>query len=209
MNPNFRLRGLNARTLRFATRAIAPIEPHIEHLDTIVLQSIELQLRCFPFWHRFGFLCGLHFLELGGPLGGWGVTPFSLLSRARAQRRFQSLMASRFAPVRLFCHGLKVLVCLSVYGHSDVESHYGFPRRAWRKNRARFRETLLAQSRPSTPKTPTALLETEWIEESSYLSWEATQALIDQTNAVYKTEKSHDQHIEGTPDTSSQVGGRS
>ena len=209
MNPNFRLRGLNARTLRFATRAIAPVEPRIEHLDTIVLQSIELQLRCFPFWHRFGFLCGLHFLELGGPLGGWGVAPFSLLSRARAQRRFQRLMTSRFVPVRLFCHGLKVLVCLSVYGHSDVESYYGFPRRAWRKNRARFRETLLAQARASTPKTPTALLETEWIEESSYLSWEATQALIDQTNARYKSGKNNNQDDESAPDASAHAGGQS
>ena len=127
------LSALNALTLSAAARAIGPSERLAPPgLDEHVLREIEAQLAAFPRWHRLGFRAGLLFLELGAPLGAWGVLPFSTLSRARAGARFERMMHSSLPPVRLFCHSLKMLVCLSAYGHPEVEERFGFPRRAWR-----------------------------------------------------------------------------
>ena len=196
MNPNFKLGFFTARTLRAAAKAISPSEPKIPQLDQYVIEQIEQQLKVFSFWHRFGFLLGLTFLEWGGPIGAWGVLPFSLLSREKATQRLEAMMHSRLSGVRLFAHGLKVLVCLSVYGHAEVEAHFGFNRRHWRKNRLAFRDALVSYSdqRP-TPPTPTSLAESQWISTEEYLAWDA----LDQLKSS-PFEPSH--YIDGSESTS-------
>ena len=168
------------RTLRAAARAIGPRPPLAPlGLDEHVCADIERQLKAFPTWYRVGFRLGLMFLELGGPLGGWGLLPFSLLSRERAGERVMALLHSRLAPVRLFAQGLKVLVCLSAYGHEEVEASLGAPRRAWRRDRAELRDALISLSEPRRAQEaqgealspPEPLADPAWLEEGRYLSF--------------------------------------
>ena len=143
MNLNFRFGPLSRRTLRSVVRAIGPIEIGIEGLDESVVDQLEVQLRRFPRIHRLGFVLGLSFLEWGGPLGVWGLKPFSMLSRDQATGRLYLLLKSRFKPVSHLVNGLRILVCLSVYGRTDVEQWFGFERRRWRDQRIQLRARLL------------------------------------------------------------------
>ena len=183
MNPNFRFGKLNRITLMSISRAIAPIEIGIEALDTYVLEQIEAQVRQFPRFHRLGFCLGLYFIELGAFVGGWGLVPFSLLSRKRATKRLYRMLHSRITPVRLLINGLRVLVCLSAYGHTEVERWFGFERRAWRKQRIATRKALIARSDNSqtldslTPPIPNPLFNLKDQRSVDLLSWESHQAL--------------------------------
>lgn len=163
----------NAVTLKAAARAIGPSGPP-EGLDEHVLEELEAQLRAFPFWHRLGFRVGLVFLELGAPLGAWGLRPFSLLSRSKAGERFEAMMHSHAPGVRLFCHSLKVLVCLSVYGHPEVEARFGAPRRAWRASRVALHDALVMISEPKGyPAPPERSAHPQWLSEEAYLDEDA------------------------------------
>ena len=145
MNLNFKLGRLSRRTLLSMSRAIAPIEIGVKHLDEEIVNHIECQLRRFPSAHRLGFLMGLQFIEWAAPLGGWGLVPLSFLSRERATQRLYKLLHSHFTPVRLFMNGARVLICLSAYGNAQVEEHFGFKRRQWRSQRIKTRQALLAR----------------------------------------------------------------
>jgi len=169
------IKWLNAMTLRSAARAIGPSEA--QELDGHVCAELEAQLSRFPVWHRVGFRLGLLFLELGAPLGAWGLTPFSLLSRERAGRRFERLMHSALPPVRLFSHSLKMLVCLSVYGHPEVEARFGAPRRAWRESRVALRDALVSISDPQRAPSPARLSDQVKLAEADYLSFDAHQRI--------------------------------
>ena len=190
MNLNFRFSRLSRRTLRSVVRAIGPLEIGIEDLEENVIDQLEAQLRRFPRLHRFGFLIGLTFLEWGAPLGLWGLRPFSLLSREAATQRLYRLLKSRFKPISHLVNGLRVLVCLSAYGRTDVEQWFGFERRRWRTQRVQTRAQLLRVS-PETiehdhyarqqvfngasnlPPTPEALYLSADQIHAPLLSWEA------------------------------------
>lgn len=188
MNPNFKFGWLNRRTLLSISHAIAPSEIGIDTLDDHVVKQIESQVRCFPTFHRLGFCLGLVFIEWGGWLGGWGLIPFSWLPRERATRRLYRLLHSRFTPARLLANGLRVLVCLSAYGHSEVEQWFGFERRAWRDQRIKTRNRLLKTEQYSPdsdwktltdhnelPPIPHPLYTSSDDAKSTLLSWEAHQ----------------------------------
>lgn len=168
---------LNAMTLRSAARAIGPSDKLAPvGLDEHVVRELELQLGAFPRWHRLGFRVGLVFLELGAALGGWGVLPFSALSRARAGARLELMMHSALPPVRLFCHSLKMLICLSAYGHPEVEARLGFPRRRWREGRVKLHDQLVAISEArGWPATPARSADQSVIEEADYLQEDAAE----------------------------------
>ena len=185
MNLNFKLGRLSRRTLLSMSRAIAPIEIGVKHLDEEVVHHIEHQLRRFPVLHRVGFIMGLFFVEWAAPLGGWGVTPLSLLSRERATRRLYKLLHSRFTPVRLFVNGARVLICLAAYGDPRVEAYFGFHRRAWRSQRIKTRRALLNRDGIADgsedrvvdythiPPTPETLYSPSDQERVPLLSWDA------------------------------------
>ena len=177
--PGFRLGRLSARTLRAAVRAVGPSAPLAPTgVEEHALADIERQLRRFPLWHRLGLIAGLAFLEWGGPLGAWGLTPFSLLRPARAAERYEALMHSSFPPARLLTHSLKALICLSVYGHARVEEGLGFERRRWRRQRLATRELLAAEAaRRPRPPTPAQLTPLEILSGAAYISWEAHELL--------------------------------
>lgn len=167
---------LNRMTIKAAARAIGPQEKeNILHLDDYVFKELEAQLAAFPHWHRIGFRLGLLFLEFGAILGAWGVRPFSLLNRIQAGLRFQNMLHSRFPPIRLFCHSLKMLVCLSAYGHPEIEAQFGFPRREWRQNRVLLHDHLVqiseAQGYPSVPlrsADPQSLSEQDYLKDDAH-----------------------------------------
>ena len=109
MNPNFRFRLLR-KTVLTCIRGIGPRDLKIQELDEHVLQTLEHQLKCFPVWHRFGFVLGLSFLEWGMMLGGWGIIPIRFLSDEGAQKRLMILSKSRIHPLRLIhCLILKMM----------------------------------------------------------------------------------------------------
>jgi hypothetical protein len=183
MNPNFRFRFLK-KTVLACIQAIGPRDLNIKGLDHHVLQTLEHQLKCFPFWHRVGFLLGLSFLEWGMILGGWGFIPLRFLSPDQAQNRIMILSKSTLHPLRFFIHGLKVLICLAAYTHPKVEEHFGFERRRWRANRIQFHDQLEWSTYPqnhvhlpSYPPTPTALASKEVIDPDQYLAWDAQSLL--------------------------------
>ena len=182
MNPNFRFGRVNRLTLLSISRAIAPIEIGVEALDIHVLEQIEAQVRQFPRLHRLGFCLGLYFIEFGAFLGGWGLLPFSMLKRKRATKRLYRLLHSRITPVRLLVNGLRVLVCLSAYGHTEVERWFGFERRAWRKQRIATRQALLKQlhhpqAADSLAPVPEPLFNLQDQKHVNLLSWESHQAI--------------------------------
>ena len=83
-------------------------------------------------------------------------------------------MHSHAPGVRLFCHSLKVLVCLSVYGHHEVEARFGAPRRAWRASRVALHDALVAISEPrGYPATPERSANPQWLSEEAYLDEDA------------------------------------
>ena len=181
--PSFRLGPLSARTLRATVRAVGPRPPLAPAgIEEHALADIERQLRRFPLWHRVGIIAGLAFIEWGGPLGAWGLVPFSLLSAEGAAARYEALMHSAFPPARLLTHSLKALICLSVYGHARVEEGLGFERRRWRRQRLATREALTAHisARALTgaePPTPAALTPADLISGAAYLAWEAHERI--------------------------------
>ena len=182
MNPNFRFGRVNRLTLMSISRAIAPIEIGVGALDVHVLEQIETQVRQFPRLHRFGFCLGLYFIEFGACLGGWGLLPFSLLKRKRATKRLYRLLHSRITPVRLLVNGLRVLVCLSAYGHTEVERWFGFERRAWRTQRIATRQALLKQLHHSQVQDSLApvlepLFNLQDQKNINLLSWESHQTI--------------------------------
>ena len=179
MNPNFQFSMLNRRTLLAVSRAIGPIEVGVEALDIYVLEQIESQVRQFPRLHRLGFCLGLYFIELGGFIGGWGLLPFSLLKRDRATKRLYRLLHSRLTPIRLLANGLRVLVCLSAYGHTEVERWFGFERRAWRKQRIATRQVLMDRISPQKiAPVPEPLYTLNDQKQHELLSWESHQELV-------------------------------
>ena len=206
MNPNFRFRFLK-KTVLACSQAIGPRDLKIEGLDEHVLQTLEHQLKFFPFWHRFGFLLGLSFLEWGMCLGGWGLIPLRFLPVERAQERLLVLGHTQIHPLRFFIHGLKVLICLASYTHPKVETHFGFDRQKWRENRRLFRDQLewnadLFNHQPSTadasvvsssdpssknssppfhsyPPTPNPLASIDLISPQNYLKWDSSEYLPD------------------------------
>jgi hypothetical protein len=188
MNLNFTFGYFSRRTLRAVIHGIAPMDLGVKHLDFYVLTQIEQQIRYFPFWHRFGFILGLQFLEWGALLGGWGFMPLSLLTRQQVTLRLEGMIHSRWPPIRLLIQGLKILICLSAYGHKQVELKIGFNRRSWRDQRIRVQHTLLShsQNRMQDSKTdsthtgwptPTALVESHILSEDHYLHDEALSLL--------------------------------
>jgi hypothetical protein len=178
MNPNFQFSVLNRRTLLAISRAIAPIEVGVEALDVYILEQIEAQMRQFPRLHRLGFCLGLYFIELGGFIGGWGLLPFSLLKRDRATNRLYRLLHSRLTPIRLLVNGLRVLVCLSAYGHTEVERWFGFERRAWRKQRIATRQVLMDRvGVQEIAPVPEPLYTLNDQKQRELLSWESHQEL--------------------------------
>jgi hypothetical protein len=219
MNPNFKFGRLNRRTLLSVSRAIGPVEIGIEALDDFVVKQIESQIRCFPRLHRVGFCVGLVFIELGGWIGGWGIVPFSWLKRDRATRRLYRLLHSRFTPVRLLANGLRVLVCLSAYGHSEVEQWYGFERRAWRDQRLKTRDALLASQHldvdsdwhaltllGDVPPTPNPLYGLENESQHPLLSWESHQLEGATTTSPFILEDYLDEdEVSTTPDPLNEV----
>jgi hypothetical protein len=180
---SFRLDPLSARTLRAAVRAVGPRPPLAPiGIEEHALADIERQMRRFPLWHRLGIVAGLAFIEWGGPIGGWGLSPFSLLSPSAAAARYEALMHSAFPPARLLTHSLKALICLSVYGHARVEEGLGFERRRWRRQRLATREALTAHlsARALTapePPPPAALTPADLISGAAYLAWDAHERL--------------------------------
>jgi len=172
---------LNRVTLRSAAIAIGPSDELAPpKLEEHVARELELQILAFPLWHRVGFRIGLVFLELGAALGAWGVLPFSWLSRAQAGARFEAMMHSALPPVRLFCHSLKMLVCLSAYGHPEVEERLGFPRRRWRESRVALHDKLvtISDARGRAP-VPARSADVRWISEQAYLSDDASERVTD------------------------------
>ena len=168
---------LNRVTLRTAALAIGPSDALAPaQLEEHVVRELELQLLAFPLWHRVGFRLGLVFLELGAVLGAWGVLPFSCLGRAQAGARFERMMHSTISPVRLFCHSLKMLICLSAYGHPEVEERLGFPRRRWRESRVALHDKLvtISDARGRAP-VPAHSADVRWISESEYLYEDASE----------------------------------
>ena len=194
MNLNFKLGRLSRRTLLSMSRAIAPVELDIKNLDEDIVNHIEHQLRRFPSAHRFGFLLGLHFVEWAAPLGGWGVIPLSFLSREQATRRLYKLLQSNFTPVRLFLNGARALICLSAYGHAQVEEYFGVDRRQWRSQRVKTRRALLARDGiqddrsgvsdyrvidySELPPVPETLYTPSDEEQVSLLSWSAHSLIL-------------------------------
>ncbi len=185
MNPNFRFGRFSRRTLSAVVRAIAPIEIGVQGLDVYVVNQIESQVRCFPRLHRLGFLIGLSFLEWGPWAGGWGFLPFSLLKRDKATQRLYKLLESRFTPVSLLVNGLRVLVCLSAYGHSEVEQWFGFERRRWRAQRIKTRQRLISsmggeisgEHHTHIPPTPEALYQSSDQRRAPLLTWESHETV--------------------------------
>ena len=192
MNLNFKFGRFTRRTLRSVVRAIGPVEIGIENFEESVIDQLEAQLRRFPSLHRFGLVLGLAFVEWCAPLGAWGILPFSLLSRDQATKRLYLLLESRFKPVSHLVNGLRVLVCLSAYGRTDVEQWFGFERRRWRAQRIRTRARLLSVDPISLqvdryaydhtlseishfPPSPEALYLSADEAKASLLSWEAHQ----------------------------------
>lgn len=202
MNPNFRFGWHSRRTLLSITRAIAPVEIGVEALDQHVVSHIEQQIRCFPSLHRFGFILGLTFIEWGGIIGLWGLVPFSFLSREQATKRLYQLLHSRFTPARHLSNGIRVLVCLSAYGHAEVEQWFGFERRQWRKQRIQTRKLLLRKhtlesnvdhpeltwaeqvKQDKLPPTPEALYTHQDEENYPLLSWDIHEDLEGQIDAL-------------------------
>lgn len=145
MSSNFRFGWLSRRTLRALSRAIGPAELKIKGLDEHVIHHLEMQLRHFPWPQRYGLIIGMQFIEWAGPLGGWGLLPYSMLTREQATKRLYRLLESRLTPVRLLVNGLRVLICLAAYSHAQVEKEFGFDRRAWRAQRVHARNALLSR----------------------------------------------------------------
>ena len=189
MNPQFRFGRLTRRTMLSLSRAIGPMEIGVEGLDEHVVNHIETQLRSFPWLHRWGLLIGITFIEWGGPLGAWGLVPFSLLSRKQATNRLYLLMKSRFTPARLLVNGLRVLISLSAYSHGGVEQWFGFDRRRWRHQRVKTRASLLARDQLTSdqygtlgvqthlPPTPDALYTHRDENQITLLSWHAHEEI--------------------------------
>ena len=161
-------------------------------------------MRQFPRLHRFGFCLGLYFIELGAFVGGWGLVPFSLLKRKRATKRLYRMLHSRLTPVRLLVNGLRVLVCLSAYGHTEVERWFGFERRAWRKQRVATRQALIAHSKDSqmldssNSPVPNPLFNLKDQKRVDLLSWESHQALDPQIQTS-KLEIQAQNHVSPSP----------
>ena len=153
MNPNFKLTWLTRKTLESIVCVIAPNDKNLSQLAGDITDQLEIQLRAFTPYHRWGIVFGLLFIEVGGIIGAWGFLPFSILSRKAAIYRFEKLSHSRLPPVRLLCHALKVLICLAVYSHPTIERQFASPRRQWIKNRRAFRKELLdIHNNPPLPK---------------------------------------------------------
>ena len=203
MNLNFTFGYFSRRTLLTVIRGIAPMELGIKHLEHYVLTHIEQQIRYFPFWHRVGLVIGLQFLEWGAILGGWGLIPLSWISTTDVSHRLHHMAHSKWPPIRLLIQGLKVLICLSAYGHPHVEKALGFTRRTWREKRILVQKNLLqqtlsqvssvkesqqdpSQQDPSQqvavlqldyPTPPQALAHSDWLSADQYLDDDALQLL--------------------------------
>ena len=154
MSPNFKLTWLTRKTLESIVCVIAPYDKNLSQFAGDITDQLEIQLRAFTPYHRWGIVIGLLFIEVGGIIGAWGLLPFSTLSRKAAIHRFEKLSRSRIPPVRLLCHALKVLICLAVYSHPKIERQFASPRRQWIQNRRLFRNELLTIN--STPPLPEA-----------------------------------------------------
>ena len=179
MNPSFRFRFLR-KTVLACSQAIGPRDLNIPHLDETVLNTLEHQLKFFPFWHRLVFLLGLSFLEWGMWFGGWGLIPLRFLSPQRAEERIMILSESRIHPLRFFIHGLKVLICLAAYTHPKVEAEFGFERRRWRENRVKLKDHLEWSSQNHfsvLPSPPQVLIPPSTLSSEEYLKWNVMDAL--------------------------------
>ena len=151
---DFALVGYRRRIARSLVKTIAPAWPEFEaDLTEDVLDGVESFIRGYPPLVRFGVMAMFFLVELGGPLTFTGIVPFSFLSPEAAERRLQRWVDHPIGLVRnvpKFSQDSRVFQRLLSSQSRDVPGH---PRRPWRENRVRFRETLiqLDERRPTVP----------------------------------------------------------
>ena len=170
---DFALVGYRRRIARSLVKTIAPAWPEFEaDLTEDVLDGVESFIRGYPPLVRFGVMAMFFLVELGGPLTFTGIVPFSFLSPEAAERRLQRWVDHPIGLVRNVPKFLKILVCFNAYCHPKVETFLGTPRRPWRENRVRFRETLiqLDERRPTVP-VPEPIGSEPEVRPSDYLAF--------------------------------------
>ena len=175
---DFRFSQSQWRVLRSLTDVMLPCEELPEGLSDSVVTRLEYLLRQSAGLTRIGFRFALFFIEYCSGLLflEWGR--FSRVDIDLARRRFDRLAHHRIGLFVLLAKLLKSLIQIAIYSDARVEQHFGNQRRAWRKNRFEFRETLLQiSSGKSRPPTPTPLADKDIVSAETYLEWDEGKSL--------------------------------
>ena len=150
-----------------------PCEGLPEGLSDSVVTRLEYLLRQSAGLTRIGFRFALFFIEYCSGLLflEWGR--FSRIELSAARQRFERLSHHRIGLLVLLAKLLKSLIQIAIYSDGRVERHFGNERRAWRKNRFEFRESLLQISAgKSRPSTPAPLADKNVVPPETYLAWD-------------------------------------
>ena len=140
-----------------------------------VVTRLEVLLRQSAWYTRVGFCFALWFVENATSFLflEWGR--FSRIDVQRARSRFKRLSHHRLDVLVLVAKLLKSLVQIAIYSDARVEQHFGNHRRAWRKNRAQYRNTLVQIDQARTtpvPPIPEPLADPKVVSPETYLAWQ-------------------------------------
>ena len=153
---------------------MVPCDTLPEGLPNDVVTRLEVLLRQSAWYTRVGFCFALWFVENATSLLflEWGR--FSRIDLSRARHRFRRLAHHRLDILVLVAKLLKSLVQIAIYSDARVERHFGNHRRAWRRNRAEYREKLVqidqARATPAPP-VPAPLADPAVVPPETYLAW--------------------------------------
>jgi hypothetical protein len=171
----FAFRGHSRRIARAVVDAMVPRWPDFEHdITDEVLSRVERLIEGQPAAVQSICVAGLWFFEVASfafdPRFA-SIRPLTAVDRETCERRLTGISHHPVAAIRKTILLYQTFVNLCAYDLPIVEAYLGAERRAWRKDRARLRESLvqLDEGR-ALPPVPLPLADPKHLSPAEYLT---------------------------------------